>query len=474
MVVGEVAEGVDLLIIGGGPGGYTAALRGAQLGRQVTLVDADGASGVGGVCLRVGCIPSKAMIEVANLSAGAAEGADRGIVGSETRVDLKTFQAWKDSRIEELTGGVRGLLEAAGVRIVKGTFRFNRAGTGVVREGDGPPLFLQYTDVVLATGSRPMALPGLPFDGENVLDSTAALALEELPSAVVVVGGGYIGVELGTAMAKLGSKVTIVEFADRILPTLDAALGRPVAKRLEQLGVEVRVQTTASGFEDGQLLVDGPDGPSRISADRVIVAIGRSPNSDELGLGTIGIELTDKGLLDVAPDRRVTEHVAAVGDITPGPALAHKASAEALVAVEALSGRRVAFDPAAIPMVVYSDPEIASAGLTFDAAHEAGIDADMVRFPLSASGRAATVGARDGFVQLVVDREMDAVIGVHLVAPHASELIAEGVLAIEMAASPQDLAATIHPHPTFSELMSEVAHLATGAPIHIAARGGAA
>lgn len=472
MVVGEVAEGVDLLVVGGGPGGYTAALRGAQLGRQVMLVDADGAAGVGGVCLRVGCIPSKAMIEVADLYAGARHGAERGIMVRDSRVDLAAFQTWKDARIAELTGGVRGLLEGAGVRIVKGTFRFNRAGTGVVREGDGPPLFLQYTDVVLATGSRPAPLPGLPFDGETVLDSTAALALDEVPASVVVVGGGYIGIELGTAMAKLGSKVTIVEFADRILPTLDAALARPVAKRLKQLGVDVRVGTAASGFEDSHLLVDGPDGPDRIPTDRVIVAIGRSPNTDELGLKTVGVDLTDQGLLDVAPDRRITKHMAAIGDITPGPALAHKASAEALVAVEALCGRRVAFDPAAIPMVVYSDPEVASAGWTAEAAREAGIDVDVARFPVSASGRAATVGARDGFAQLVVDSEMDAVIGVHIVAPHASELIAEGVLAIEMAASPEDLAATIHPHPTFSELMAEVAHVSVGVPIHVAARGG--
>lgn len=470
MVVGEVAEGVDLLVVGGGPGGYTAALRASQLGRQVTLVERDGADGVGGVCLRVGCIPSKALIEVASVLSSARDGAARGIVAEDARFEPGAFQEWKNQRIDELTTGVRSLLESAGVRIVKGTFRFTRQGAGVVREGEGPPLFLEYKDVILATGSTPVEIPSLPFDGEDVLDSSGALALDSIPDDVAVVGGGYIGIELGTAWAKLGSRVTIVEFADRILPALEPALARPVEKRLKALGATVLLRTAAKGFAGGVLTVDGPDGVSEVRADKVIVAVGRTPNTSELGLKTVGIELTGDGLIAVGPDRRAAADIAAIGDITPGPALAHKASAEALVAAEALCGHRVAFDPAAIPMVVYSDPEIASAGLTMEGATALGIRADQARFPLSASGRAATVGARDGFAQIVFDRDADAVIGVHIVAPHASELIAEGVLAIEMGVSPEDLAATIHPHPTFGEVLMEAAHVAVGTPIHVAKR----
>lgn len=470
MVVGEVAEGVDLLVVGGGPGGYTAALRASQLGRQVTLIERNGADGVGGVCLRVGCIPSKALIEVASVFSATRDGAPRGIVAGDARFEPEAFQEWKNQRIDELTTGVRSLLESAGVRIVKGTFRFTRQGAGVVREGEGPPLFLEYNDVILATGSTPVEIPSLPFDGENVLDSSGALALDSTPETLAVVGGGYIGIELGTAWAKLGSKVTIVEFADRILPALEPSLARPVEKRLKGLGVTVLLRTAAKGFAEGVLAVDGPDGLSEVHAEKVIVAVGRTPNTSELGLRTVGIELTGEGFIAVSPDRRATSNIAAIGDITPGPALAHKASAEALVAAEALCGRRVAFEPAAIPMVVYSDPEIASAGLTMDNATALGIRADQARFPLSASGRAATVGARDGFAQIVFDRDADAVIGVHIVGPHASELIAGGVLAIEMGVSPEDLAATIHPHPTFSEVMMEAAHVAVGTPIHVAKR----
>jgi dihydrolipoamide dehydrogenase len=466
MVVGEVAEGVDLLVVGGGPGGYTAALRAAQLGRQVTLVDRDGEEGIGGVCLRIGCIPSKALIEVAELHSQVAHGAERGLVG-DVRVALPAFQDWKNAQVDGLTAGVRQLLSSAGVRVLQGTFRFTRPGSGVVRDGDGPPVFLEYRDVVLATGSRPMPLQGIAFDGERILDSSDVLALDEVPGRVAIIGGGYIGIELGTALAKLGSSVTIVEMAERLLPAMDGPLSRPVAKRLDQLGVRVRVDATASAFDEGELEIVVAGETERITVDRVVVAVGRVPNTDELGLDTVGIRVDDRGLVIVDDDRRAAPHVAAIGDITAGPALAHKASAEAIVAAEALCGKPAAFAPAAIPLVVFSDPEVASAGLTVDEATAAGITVSVHRFPLAASGRAATVGSRDGFAQLIVDAEMDAVVGVHIVAPHASELIAEAVLAIEMAASPYDLAASIHPHPTFSELVTEVAHLAIGVPLHV-------
>jgi dihydrolipoamide dehydrogenase len=358
--------------------------------------------------------------------------------------------------------------------VVAGSFRFNRVGKGVVRtDGDVPPLWLEYTDVVLATGSRPTPLPGVPFDGTFVLDSTAVLELTTLPERVVVVGGGYIGLELGTALAKLGAAVTIIELQDRLLPEMDAGFSRPVAKRLSALGVEVRLGTAVTGAAGGVVTLREGSAEPTLETDCVVVAIGRTPNTDELGLDRVGVEPGERGLLTVGADRLVAPHVAAIGDITPGPALAHKASAEAEVAVAALCGHAAAFQPATIPAVVFSDPEIATAGYTAAQARAEGVDVDVARFPLAASGRAATVGASEGFAQLVIDRGMDAVIGVHIAGPHASELIAEGVLAIEMAASPEDLASSIHPHPTFSELVSEVALVAVGRPVHVQASKGA-
>lgn len=458
MVVGEVAEGVDLLVVGAGPGGYSAALRASQLGRSVMLVDRSGEAGVGGVCLQVGCIPSKALIEVAEVAHRAQRFGEVGVTSGQVLVDLPRFQHWKDATVAGLTGSVVKLLRGAGVEIVAGEFRFTRPGSGVVQSADDrPPRHLQYTDVVLATGSRPVELPGLARDGVHVLDSTDALALQRLPVTVAVVGGGYIGLEIGTALAKLGSRVTIVDAMDRLLPGVDAGLIRPVRQRLAALGVEVLLQHRVEDFDGGRLRISTGSGTTEVEAQQVIVAIGRRPNTDELGLHRIGVQVGPSGLLEVGRDRVVVPHVAAIGDITPGPALAHKATAEAEVAVEALCGRRAAFDPVTVPAVVFSDPEIAVAGLSPDEARGLGMDVAVGRLPLTASGRAATMDAAHGFTQLVVDRSVDVVVGVQIVGPHASELIAEGVLAIEMAASPQDLVGTIHPHPTLSEMLSDAA-----------------
>lgn len=458
MVVGEVAEGVDLLVVGGGPGGYTAALRAAQLGRSVMLVDRQGDAGVGGVCLQVGCIPSKAMIEVAEAAHRTSSLREAGLQVDRARVDLAQFQSWKGAKVAGLTGAVVALLRRAGVEIVAGDFRFTRPGSGVVQATDDrPPRHVQYTDVILATGSRPLELSGLPRDGVGVLDSTDALALQRVPASVAVVGGGYIGLELGTALAKLGSRVTVVEALDRLLPGIDAALVRPVRQRLKALGVEVLLQHRVQSFADGRLTVTADEQTVTLDVELVVVAIGRRPNTDALGLHKIGITPGATGLLEVGKDRLVAPHIAAVGDITAGPALAHKATAEAEVAADALCGLPAAFDPVTIPAVVFSDPEIAIAGYSPDEAKAAGIDVAVGRLPLTASGRAATMDTTDGFTQVVVDRATDGVVGVQVVGPHASELIAEGVLAIEMAASPEDLVGSIHPHPTLSEMLPDAA-----------------
>jgi dihydrolipoamide dehydrogenase len=470
MVVGEVAEPVDLLVVGGGPGGYAAALRAAQLGRKVTLVERGGEDALGGCCLHVGCIPSKALIELASAAHHTGSMAAAGLVVGDVAVDLERFQEFRRGVTGGLAKGVAQLLSAAGVRVIQGELRFNRPDRAAVNTPDGNVLFFEFRDAIVATGSRPTVLPGLEPDGERIVDSTGALALTALPASMAVVGGGYIGLELGTAYAKLGVAVTIVEALDRILPTVDQALTRPVLRRLKDLGVDVRLRTRAERLDGDELVVDCPDGERRVPAACVVVAVGRAARTDDLGLREAGIPVGPDGLIPVGPDRLAREHVAAVGDVVAGPALAHKATHEGVVAAEALSGHPTAFDPAAIPQVVFSDPEVASAGLSLDEAKAAGLDAEEAAFPLSASGRAATLGARAGFARMVVDRAADRIVGVHLVGPHASELIAEGTLAIEMVASPDDLAGTIHPHPTLSEQLGEVAELLAGRPLHVVAR----
>lgn len=469
MVVGEIAEPVDLLVVGGGPGGYAAALRAAQLGRDVTLVERGGPDALGGSCLHVGCIPSKALIELATAAERTRSLAPAGLVCGDVGVDLTRFQPWKTGITSGLSRGVAQLLAARQVRVMHGTLNFSQPGRAAVSTDEGKVEFLEYRDVIVATGSRPSELPSLPCDGERVLDSTGALALEEVPASLAVVGAGYIGLELGTAFAKLGAKVTFVEALDRILPTVDPALCAPVARRLRKLGVDVHLNARARELDGGDLVVDGPDGELRVPAEKVIVAIGRRPNTDGLGLSEGGVPLRPDGLVAVGPDRRAAEHVAAIGDIVEGPALAHKAMREGIVAAEALSGESAEFDPAAIPVVVFCDPEIATAGLTEDEARDAGLDVAVGTFAWRASGRAATVGERDGFVRLVSDRETDRIVGVHAVGPHASELIAEGTLAIEMVASPEDVAGTIHAHPTLAEGLGEAAELLAGRPLHMTA-----
>lgn len=466
MVVGQMDEAVDVVVVGGGPGGYAAAIRAAQAGREVVLVERDGASGLGGTCVRVGCIPSKAMIELANNRAAVEHMGHAGLRVEGARVDLAQFQVWKNSVVERLSNGVRGLLAAAKVRLVHGTARFIGPNRLVVATADDQAAFLQFRHAIVATGSRQVALPALPRDGVRVLDSTDALALDHLPARVAVVGGGYIGLELGSALAKLGSAVTIIEMTDRVLPSIDPALAKPVVQALRQRGVEVLLSTQPLGLDDAGLCVATTGGEQVVPVTHVIVAAGRRPTTDDLGLAEAGARTVASGHVEVDLARLATRTIAAIGDVTLGPALAHKATAEADVAVDAICGKRAAFDPAAIPAVVFTDPEITTVGLTEGQARDAGLDVTSVRFPLSASGRAATLSAPRGHANLVVDRDGDIVVGAHLVGPHVSELAGEITLAIEMAASADDLAATIHPHPTMSESIREAAEMALGRPLH--------
>jgi dihydrolipoamide dehydrogenase len=429
-------------------------VRAAQLGRSVVVVDRGGPDGgLGGACLHVGCIPSKALIELAEAARRTTAMAPAGLQVDGVSVDLGAFQRWKGGIVQELSDGVGQLLKSHGIRHVEGGLRFIRTDRAAVALLDGSSLFLEFKQAILAPGSRPAELASLPLDGERVIDSTGALALDRLPASVAVVGGGYVGLELGTALAKLGARVSIVEALDRVLTSMPESLARSVSKGLRALGIEVYLSSMAIGLDGDQLVIDGPDGELRLAAEKVIVAVGRKPNTDDLGLAAAGIEVDADGLVPVDERRRATANVAAIGDITAGPALAHKASAEGIVAAESLCGLPAAFDPMTIPVVAFTDPEVASAGLTLRDAEAQGMDAVEGSFPASANGRALTLGARNGFTTVVVDRQTDRVVGVQVAGAHASELIAEGALAIETISSPIDVLGTIHPHPTMSEGM---------------------
>lgn len=471
MVVGEMPEGVDLLVIGGGPGGYVAALAAAQHGRKVVLVDADGEDGLGGICVHLGCVPSKALIELASHVHSRAAWHDRGAPTSvDQTVDMEKFQSWKSEVVGGLNAGVRGLLKRAGVDVRQGWFRFTRPDQGaLVGNPEQPPTHLQFKSAIIATGSRPIELRDLSFDGTRIISSTEALDLTEVPRAVAVVGGGYVGLELGTALAKLGSSVTIIEALDSLLPTMDRAIGTLIAKNLKEFGVEVLTNAKVTGDDGSHLHVNGPDGQLELPVDLVVVAVGRVPNTDDLGLEVLGVTPGADGRLTVGADRLVTSRVAAIGDITPGPALAHKASAEGHVAAAVLSGHAAKFEPAVIPAVVFSDPEVAQAGMTAADATAAGYTPGTATFPVTASGRARTMGESTGFTEYVFDADTGIVLGVTIVGPHASELIGEAAVAIEMAAHLEDLAGTIHPHPTMSEVHHEAALVALGRPVHIPA-----
>jgi dihydrolipoamide dehydrogenase len=466
MVVGQIADEADVLVIGAGPGGYATALHAAHLGREVTLVERDA---VGGTCLNVGCIPSKTLIEVADLVARPSEAARWGVT-LQTEVDMKAVQAHLRATVDSLTRGVRSLLDAAGVRTVRGTARLVTADRVVIDAGEQAK-HVEFRHLVLATGSRPLALANLPVDGERVLDSTGALALERLPGSVAVVGGGYIGVELGTALAKLGAHVTIVEATDRLLPGLDEALGRVVGRRLGELGVEVLLSTTAHDLTDTDLVVRDAGGETRaLPAEIVVVAVGRAPAVADLGFERAGVALDERGLVKVDAARRTSNpQILAVGDVTAGPALAHKATAEAEVAASTAAGLKAAFYPAAIPQVVFSDPEVVSVGATAADLRAVGVEPITFRFPFSASARARTLDRTTGHVEFVADAD-HTVLGVHMVGAHVSELAGEAAFAVEMAATLEDLAGTIHPHPTMSEGLAEAAHGALDRPLHVVGR----
>jgi dihydrolipoamide dehydrogenase len=444
VVAGEMAEPVGVVVVGGGPGGYTAAARAAELGRDVVLVEE---GDLGGVCLNVGCIPSKVFTAAAHDLARAEAGPARGI-RTQAEIDMPLLQAWRKQVVDRLVGGVGALLSR--VRVVPGTAYFLDAHRISVEHGDHVSYF-RFEHAIVATGSEPVGLPGLAVDGDRVLDSTGVLALAEVPARLAVVGGGYIGAELGMAFARFGSAVSIVEATDRILGGFDQDLVEVVLDRASALGIDVRTGTTAQRLTDDGLLVRSGQAEEVLPADRVLVAVGRRPRSRDLQLEDLGVTLTPAGHVVVDEQQRTTvPHVFAIGDVTEGPALAHKASAEGRVAAEVACGLPSGFD-AFVPLIAFTEPELASVGLTEEQARTAGHDVVVGRSRFSTSGRAVALGEDKGLVKVVVDAGTDVVLGMHLVGPAACDLIGEGALAVETASRAEDLLGTVHPHPTLVE-----------------------
>ena len=466
MVMGSLRQEAEVAIIGSGPGGYVAALRAADLGKEVTLIEER--ERLGGVCLREGCIPSKALIHVVELAAAARDAAKAGLTFDNLTIDPRALRDWTASVVDGLTQGIGGLLKRRGVEVVRGRARFDSPRSLILENSDVAGI--DFRQCIIATGSRISELP--PAYDLPVWSSAEALRIPEVPERLLVVGGGYIGLELGLVYAGLGSKITMVEFSPRLLSGADPDLVNVVVKncekKFESILVEskvVGVEQTSSGFA---ATIEHRGKTSTDEFDQVLVAIGRKPNTDDLGLETAGIVPNDRGLIEVSPEgRTAVPHIYAIGDVTPGPALAHKASREAKVVAETIAGQPSAFDNRAIPAVVFTDPELAWAGLTEHEAQEQGIKVNVGRFPLSALGRARTMGRTDGFVKIICDPESKLVLGVGMVGPHASELIAEGTLALEMGATLEDLMVTIHPHPTLSEAIMEATEVAAGSAVHV-------
>jgi dihydrolipoamide dehydrogenase len=448
---------VPLVVLGGGPGGYAAAFLAADLGMPVALVERD--ERLGGTCLLRGCIPSKALLHVGRVLAESREMEDWGIHFQKPTLDLAALRARKEKVIATLTGGLATLARRRNVTVVRGNARFTGSGTLEVTEPTGGTTTLTFDHCILASGSRPARIPAFDIGSERVMDSTGALELRDVPETLLVVGGGYIGLEMGTVYAELGSKVSVVELTDTLLPGADRDLVKPLQQRLEKLFAAIHLRTKVARLEDTGAAVrvhfEGPDGPFTQEFSRVLVAVGRRPNSDGLGLEHTRAVVNAKGFVEVDDRQRTADpQILAIGDVCGDPMLAHRASHQGKVAVEALHGEPAVFAPRAIPAVVFTDPEIAWAGLTEQEAAAAGRVVEISRYPWAASGRAHALGRTDGLTKILLDPETDAVLGVGIVGPGAGELIAEGALAIEMGCSARDLVETIHPHPTLGETVA--------------------
>lgn len=462
---GDADLSTEVLVLGSGPGGYTAAFRAADLGKKVTLIERY--ESIGGVCLNVGCIPSKALLHVAEVIVEAKEFKKLGVEFSEPKIDITKLKAHKEKTITRLTGGLKQLAKQRGVTLVHGYGKFTSAHMIEVEAADKTKQTLQFEQCIIAAGSRVTKLPFIPWDDPRVMDSTGALALQDVPENLLVMGGGIIGLEMATVYHALGSKVTVVELADGLMPGADRDLvklfERDIKRRYEKIYTGTKV-TEIKAEKKGLLCkFEGGKAPAEALFDRVLVAIGRSPNGALIDAEKAGVVVDERGFISVDRQQRTNvEHIFAIGDIVGQPMLAHKATHEGKVAAQVIAGQKSFFDARTIPSVAYTDPEIAWCGLTEEQAKEQGVEYEKGTFPWAASGRALSMGASNGLTKVLFDKETKRVIGAGIVGKNAGELIAEAVLALEMGADAEDLGLTIHPHPTLSETINFAAEMAEG------------
>jgi len=465
------AKTFDVCVIGAGPGGYVAAIRSAQLGQSTCVVEREY---LGGVCLNVGCIPSKAMISAAHFKGRIEHDApEMGFQVKGFSLDMKKLVAWKQSVCDKMSGGVGQLLKGNSVTTIMGQAEFVSANEIKVVSKNGEER-IKAKNFIIATGSRPIEIPGFKIDEVNVLSSTGALALDEVPGRLVVIGGGYIGLEIGSYLSKLGSKVEILEAGKTLLTGVaDPDCVQVVQRKLQKQGVQIHFEAkaieykkTAKGYE---IVYDLKGKKEVIQADKILLTVGRRPNSDQMSLKNIGVQIDERGFIKVNAQRRTSlSNIFAIGDIAGQPMLAHKASHEGVLVAEVIGGKNRAYDVKTVPAVIFTDPEIASAGLTEAECKDRGYkDLKIGKFPFAANGRAVSLMETDGFVKIISDAKTDIVLGVHMVGPEVSNLISEAALAIEMGARTEDIALTIHPHPTLGETMMEAAEATLGHAIHI-------
>ncbi len=470
----QTVEKLRVAVIGAGPGGYPASFYAADLGMDVTLIDPE--ANPGGVCLYRGCIPSKALLHAAGVLRESERAAEWGIKFQPPEIDLDGLRGWKDKTVKQLTDGLGMLRSRRKVNYIQGRAQFLDAQTLSVTGQDGEDARVEFDYAIVATGSRPATVGALQLDSPRVMDSTTALDLNDVPKSLLVVGGGYIGLELGTVYAALGASVTVVEMTSGLLPGVDRDLVDVLQWRLEgdldSILLNTKVVDVAEHGEGLNVeLSPAPDDSGNREYEKVLVSVGRTPNSEDLGLEATGAKISDRGFIVTDSQRRTAEaNIFAIGDVAGQPMLAHKATHEARVAVDAIAGRPTVFEPSAIPAVVFTDPEIAWCGVTEAEAEEKNIKIDVATYPWGASGRAATLGRRDGITKLIVQSRTDRILGMGIVGPGAGELIAEGVLAVEMGARAKDLELTIHPHPTLSESLMESASVFFGLSPHYIAR----